>query len=198
MAHGWSISRVGLALFIPMHQRRFAGTDGCCSRQPGNDDDGTSLLSAPHPWDIDAVEQPRSTTTMAQRCGSGSPFVVVTVVRVRAVRVPGSGRPGPGSRQAGQFAAGPGNNDGPPMLLSPAGQPQPWPIDVVPAATMTHRCGYPPRPDSIGGPSLRFAARICPLRRCRQLRQLADVASRARRPRRPRRRGRRRRRSRCS
>jgi hypothetical protein len=28
---------------------------GCCSLQPGNDNDGTSMLSAPHLWDIDAV-----------------------------------------------------------------------------------------------------------------------------------------------
>ena len=48
-----------------------------------------------------------------------------------------------------------------------AGQPQRWPMDVVPAATMAHRCGYPPRLGSIDGPSLRFAARICLLRRCR-------------------------------
>ncbi len=33
MGHRWSISRVGLALFIPMRQRRFAGTDGCCQHR---------------------------------------------------------------------------------------------------------------------------------------------------------------------
>jgi hypothetical protein len=27
----------------------------CCSRQPGNDNDGPALLSAQQPWDIDAV-----------------------------------------------------------------------------------------------------------------------------------------------
>ncbi len=41
-------------------------------------------------------------------------------------------------------------------------------MDVVPAATISHRCGYRPRPDSIHGPSLRFPARICPLRRRRR------------------------------
>ena len=30
------------------------------------------------------------------------------------------------------------------MLLGRAAQPQRWPMDVVPAATMAHRCGYPP------------------------------------------------------
>ncbi len=38
---------------------------------------------------------------------------------------------------------------------SVAGQPQRWPIDVTAAATMAHRCGCPPSPDSIAGPSLR-------------------------------------------
>ena len=36
------------------------------------------------------------------------------------------------------------NNDGTLMLLSRAGQPQRWPMDVTRAATMGHRCGAGP------------------------------------------------------
>ena len=106
---------------------------------------------------------------------------------VKCPRFPGAGRrAAPNARNAGisgRDRAGPAplpdhaeeptrnslqrkRTHGPSMLPSRAGQPQRWPMDVVPAATMAHRCGYRPRPDSIHGPSLRFAARICPLRRC--------------------------------
>jgi hypothetical protein len=51
------------------------------------------------------------------------------------------------------------NNDGTSMLLSRAAQPQRWPINAVPATTMSHRCCCPPPPHSIYGTSLRSAER---------------------------------------
>ncbi len=77
----------------------------------------------------------------------------------------------PGSRHTGHLAAGPGpqpqppapapqpqppapdrnRNDGTLMLLSRAWQPQRWPMDVVAAATMAHRCGCAPSRSSIAG-----------------------------------------------
>jgi hypothetical protein len=42
------------------------------------------------------------------------------------------------------------------MLLRLGGQPQRWPMDVVAAATMSHRCGCPARLSSINVPSLRL------------------------------------------
>ncbi len=94
----------------------------------------------------------RRTATLAHRRGSGTHFVVVTVVRVRAVRVPARGKPGnsppapAGATTMGHrcCSAGPGNRNHGPWMSCPQ---QRWPIDAVTrpgrTASMAHRCGSP-------------------------------------------------------
>ena len=121
---------------------------------------------------------PGATASVSHGCGnssiagSGTYNVKVTAsgpaAPIRATRFPASFRSRfpvpavqvPGSRHTGHFAArlpGRNRNDGTSLLLSRAGQPHRWPMDVTRAASMAHSCGCPPPPDRIDGPSLRLA-----------------------------------------
>ncbi len=104
----------------------------CCRQVGANRNNVPPMLRERHLCAIDVVGPDRRTATMAQRCGSGSHFVMVTTGSDRTGRCSGSSP----SRPNGDSTASTSRKTGKsPALTSAAGSPAAGAVLVWPAAT---------------------------------------------------------------